>query len=540
MAWLQGTIGCACLLALGCGGDDATARDGGDGDQAEADAGDVDAEGGGDADGGDADDAGGDDGSTPPVACGTGGAVFYISPSGDDGADGRSESTPMRTFAAAFGRMTGGDELVLLDGTYSDAAGTGHIGWEGEGSAQIPSGPSRARPTCVHAAHPGNVRVVGALFLGRSDRKDGNILVQGLTFDGGGELYNTSFVTIRDCGFHDESNGGGAVFGIGTNDHDAGNDDNLIEDCWIWGRDRIIAINYRSTRNVWRRVVVRGDGCDGAECVGSGNPNVGITVYDSSEITLENVIVVDRILGGGEPYADFAVAQHTPGRAYGGNRWLGTISLGAPDQGYYFEPDEASLEPAQRLVDCVAWNAADSGINVARAGATEIERCTFHTLGGDGVRVAPELADSGSVVRNVLITGAGRFGSNSAVAPSYLDVFGAWTEGDFNQAACAAGCVAVDPAQLYLTRIEAGSPVAAAGEGGAPIGATVVRRYGADGSRWGDPGYDALGASLLWPWPNEARMRAEMCESTTRGFCSAASFTRYVWEYLGHPMPSSF
>ncbi|KAG2387555.1 hypothetical protein C9374_001149 [Naegleria lovaniensis] len=74
-------------------------------------------------------------------------STFYLSPSGSDSNNGQSVSTPWMTFNKAFTTMKGGDELVLLDGTYSVAAGTGIINWQGSNSAQPPSGTSLNAPT---------------------------------------------------------------------------------------------------------------------------------------------------------------------------------------------------------------------------------------------------------------------------------------------------------------------------------------------------------------------------------------------------------
>jgi hypothetical protein len=470
--------------------------------------------------------------------------AFYLSPDGRDSADGRTSARPWKTFEKAFSRMRAGDDLILLPGTYGEAAGTGCISYVGRRSAQVPSGTPTA-PTTVRAQTAGTVRVVGALWVGRVFRKDSDIRISGITFEGGGALFNTRRVTIQHCGFHSTGNSGGAVFAIGTNDHQEGNSDDLVEDVWIWGKERAVAINYRGDGNVWRRVVIRGDGCDSPACQGDGNPNVGISVYESTNTSLQNVLVIDRVLGGGSPYADFAVAQHSPGRPHGNNEWLGTMSLNAPDGGYYFEPDEVTLQPAQRLANCIAWGSRSFGINVARQGATEIDNCTVRSLGGDAIRVAPELAGTAGHVRNVVVAGAGRFGVNSVYPPTYAVVAGA--AGDpFNQTICTVGCRSADPTAdgdpsslRHITRIEAGSPLKGSGFGGADYGANVVFRYGADGSRHGDPSYNALTATALWPWPDEDRIRQEMCtrSNETRGFCSAQSLTQYVWGVLGNPAP---
>jgi hypothetical protein len=80
----------------------------------------------------------------------------------------------------------------------------------------------------------------------------------------------------------------------------------------------------------------------------------------------------------------------------------------------------------------------------------------------------------------------------------------------------------------HIVRVEPGSPYRGAGSRG-DIGANVVNRY-QDGVQTSTP---------LWPWPHEARLRAEMCAIPSGAFCASGKpLTRYVWEYLGHPMPA--
>lgn len=473
-------------------------------------------------------------------------ATFYISPGGSDWSRGTEASRPVKTFARAFGLMSGGDTLVLLDGVYAQAAGTGGITYVGSASAQPPSGPSPQQPTRIVAQTPGKAVLRDPLFLGRRTRKDSNIEIRGLTVLAQGVLYNTSHVTIKDCGFGDS-------FAIGTNDHDQGNTDNLVEDVWVWAAGRrIIAINYRSHRNVWRRVLVRGDGCGTQECTGSGNPNVGFTVYDSHDVSVQNVMVVDRELAPSDsPYSDIAIASHTGAPyTFGRNEWLGTLSLNAPDIGYYMEPDVGTIEvPTIHIRDAVAWNARAGGFNLARAGVGNVvENITAYTRGGDAVRVAPELGPEG-VLRNVLVLGAGRYGINSAYPATHVMVHGQWREGAFNQTRpreAVEGNPAADGSLKYPVRIEPGSRLKARGTGGSDIGANLLWRYGKDGTHYGEAGYNGLSNVPLWPWPNEDRIKAEMCTEVQRGFCSSrpradgkgpTTLTSYIWESLGHPLP---
>ena len=474
--------------------------------------------------------------------------VRYISPTGNNANNGETSSAPWKTFSYAFSNIKAGDELILMDGTYSEVEGTGYISYLGANSAQIPSGDSPANVTYVHALNPGKTFVSGRLFVGRSTRKDSYIKIEGITFIGGGQLYNTNNVTIKNSGFN-------GSFVVGTNDHDNGNTNDLIEDVWIWAaQSRIIANNYRSDYNVWRRVVVRGDGCNLSSCQGSGNPNVGITVYESNNTSLQNIIVVDRILDLGSRYADFASAQHTPGSyLYGKNEWLGTISVNAPDNGYYFEPDvNGTIDPTIKISNAVAINSSGSGFNITRSGTNSLlEHLTSGNTGGDGIRVAPELT-TGTLI-NSIVFNAGKYGINSKYTPSYTDVWNS-SSSAYNQTNCTIGCLGSNPLSdgtppsiKFITRIENGALLNGAGFGGSDIGANVLYRYGIDGSRFGDPGYHSLSATPLWPWPNESRIKNEMCAGTVRGFCSngkrldgveSITLTSYVWEILGNAMPA--
>lgn len=523
--------------------------------------------------------------STDSIVVSYGSAInntFYLSPTGDNTASGTSIAAPWKTFAYAFSRMGGGDELILLDGTYSVTNGTGYISYLGTNSGQPPSGASLTQMTYIHALNPGQVRISGGLWLGRSFRKDSYIKIQGITFDdaggdGAGSLYNTSYITIKDCGFN-------GSFGIGTNDHNDFNDNNLIEDVWVWAsRARVIAINYRSHNNVWRRVVVRGDGCGNGGCSGSGNPNVGITVYESNNISFQNIMVVDRILATTDsPYADFAIAQHGSDDGgncvgcyiFGQNEWLGVMSINSPDIGYYMEPDhyDASMvmpanTPTITIKNAVVWNSASWGFNLRR----NIPNGLFENLlasarTGTAISSQTEFqytpTSISNVIRNALAVGTRSSGAytftgtgiaaNSYATISNTDAFG------FNTAysvrgTCTACASNVDPlagspvSLRYLTRIETGSALKGTGVGGADIGATILNRYGAEGSRHGESNYNALTTTALWPWPNESRIKQEMCANTTRGFCSTGTrldginpvtLTSYIWEQLGNPIPS--
>ncbi|WP_196138876.1 putative Ig domain-containing protein [Aliikangiella sp. G2MR2-5] len=509
--------------------------------------------------------------------------VYYLSPEGSDNNDGTSASTPWRTFERAFdtagGGMEGGDELILLDGTYSIANGTGILrevddhGNPLDYSGSIPSGINRDYPTIVRAANPGRVIVAGPegvrpIFIGRSSRKDRYIEVSGMRFEGGGTMFNSQYVVFRNSGFH-------GPLTIGTNDHDNGNTHNLIEDVWVWTNNwRASAMNYKAHYNVWRRVILRSDGCDEAGCESApkADPSIGFTVYDSHDVSVQNVIVVDRLIRNDSPYGDFATAQHTADSQYhlGRNEWLGTMSINSQDAAMHFEADNVigGGDPIWTIKNFVAVGNPDGGINIGNqpynygsAGSppSVIENSTIvlenPAENRSGIRVSS--GQHNVTARNTLAIGATRTGFNmlASTAEDSVAYNPQASEGDFDVANCIGQCVSLNSNPLnngsliYPTRVEAGSAVdnAISGES---VGATVMYQYGISGTIHGEAGYNMLSDQALWPWPNEDRIKKEMCEdmNITRGFCSTGSqlgsssqvtLTSYIWESLGNPMPTN-
>ncbi len=505
---------------------------------------------------------------------------FFISPNGNDSNTGRSASSAWRSFKRAFdasnGGLSAGDVLVLLDGTYSVANGTGILrevddyGNPLTHSASIPSGRSREFPTIIRAAVPGKAIIEGSsriepLSVGRKTRKDRYITIQGLRFKGGGQLYNTQYVTIKDTSFT-------GSFSVGTNDHHEGNTHNLIEDVWIWTNNkRSPASNYRAHNNVWRRVLVRSEGCDVIGCEGAPkpDPSLGFTVYDSQDVSVQNVIVIDRLLRADSPYADFATAQHTEEPRYylGRNEWLGAISVNSQDAAMHFEADSvtSNTHPIWTIKNFIAIGNREGGINIGNkpynydsAGkpSSLIENSTLIlSYALDNRSVLRVNSDQINVIaRNTVTLGGTRAGFNmrgSKVQDSAAYNPGA-TEGNFDIAGCIKNCINLttnpltDGSLLYPLRVESNSKLEQAVPG---IGANVVKRYGVDGSTSGDANFNTLSNTSLWPWPNEDRIKQEMCidAGITRGFCSNGkrkdgrpiTLTSYIWESLGNAMPTT-
>jgi len=120
----------------------------------------------------------------------------------------------------------------------------------------------------------------------------------------------------------------------------------------------------------------------------------------------------------------------------------------------------------------------------------------------------------------------------------------------------------------YPVRIEDGSNLQGVGEGGADIGANIIKRYGVSGTLYGETGYNTLTDEDLWPFPNEDKIKERMkvynrwdpydnidpnnasnpdtYVNGARGFCAdgnglyggSITLTSYIWESLGNPCPA--
>jgi hypothetical protein len=290
-------------------------------------------------------------------------------------------------------------------------------------------------------------------------------------------------------------------------------------------------------------------------------------------VSFQNVIAVDNVLGpaGYGGASDFSIAWHNNFfYPFHRNEWLGTMSINTGlGTGYYYDIDnlQAAAQPMATYRDIVAVNTqagvASNGVSLnMNCGAgcfahdISVRNATLRTVnaGSDpstGLYVNPNLAGGVLDLQNIIAFGSGSTGVSSPARPSYVDVNG--FSSAYGQLACTTGCYTSNPTAdgatpslKYPTRIESGGLLKGSGLGGADIGANILNRYGADGTRHGDTGYNTLTSTPLWPWPNEARIKQQMCAGVTRGFCATGTrldgvnpvtLTSYIWEQFGNPIP---
>jgi len=272
----------------------------------------------------------------------------------------------------------------------------------------------------------------------------------------------------------------------------------------------------------------------------SGNPQAGLALYYANNNIVENVLVIDSLANSDTSNSAFYLTSHSPPPEVSGNKFFGVVALNNLGIGWYL--DHNGTGNNNELRNSVIWASKDIGIALYSSNT-----CTGNII--DHVTVGATTPNDGywnggcigtSVKSSIFMNNAGYAivnGGSGSTTENYLDLY-ANTGGARSNITAGANDITNNPALLYILRSEAGSPVKGAGESGTDIGANVSKRY-----------QDGLLTSIdLWPWPNETRIKKEMCTDAgvTRGFCALGNdprtgnpitLTNYVWEYLGNQNP---
>jgi hypothetical protein len=454
-------------------------------------------------------------------------STYYLSPNGSD-TDSGTAAQPWKTLTRAF-QQGGGHTYVLQNGTYDytgmdinappsgTAAAYTVIKAETDGAALI------RRPIHIDAPGTSYIRFEGLRWKANLDKQ---IIGHHLKF-------------FR-CTFEDGPMTASNVknTNVGRIEDDPGvTSDILLEDCLFFGHGgRYELLVYNARRVVVRRAVIRHDGGWPGN---ASDPEAGITFYNSSYCVAQNVIVLDSLA---EYYSWIAafLAIHNPNvetLATSNLTYKGCIALATKGSGLSAEGQGVISDIT--IEDSVFWDNLGAGI-VFNTKDKPNTRVTNATIGnsrytGTGRGIAYYSGTTPITVKNVIVTAKNE--AFQAVSPTYYDC---WNTGTCSGSAT--GRQTYNPftnGLLYLHRIEPGSNLAQHGEGGGRIGANVTTRIGVSGTYYGETGWNADTGEPLWPWPNEARARAEMCASTSTGFCASPSLTDYVCAYLGNSCGSA-
>jgi hypothetical protein len=443
--------------------------------------------------------------------------TYYVDASAAADTGSGTQAAPKKYIQSGVALMSsnGGDEVVIAPGTYSNA----------KDAIVNPTAGKAGAYNVIRAATDGTVTVKSEFTLGNSAHY---VRIEGLKFDAQEtKVIEGSFVKIMRCSFKGgPATGNNVTVQIGSNDATPGASNILVEDSWVYGTGgRYKLLVYNSDKVVLRRVLVRHDG--GWTYDGS-NPQGGITIYDSTNVELQNGIVIDGMpnLTGFESNI-YLVANHTTSQNAGNVFVRGTTVLGGGGNGIAW--DGASAYTSSLLEDVIVWGSSAGGIASNGSPNTgTINRATVKS-GGTG------FADWDGSSRITISSSIAYQNSNAACEGFSMSSSYASGNGSNN---CGTTLDPITNGLKYLFRAEPGSKLATGGANGGAAGAQITKRIGTSGTLYGETGYNTVTNEDLWPWPYEARLKADLAETNSRGFsASSKTLTDYLWEQLGNTSP---
>ena len=425
-------------------------------------------------------------------------ATYYVNASAASNGAG-TQASPKKYISSGAALLAPGDTLIVQPGTYSNA---------NDAITSVPAGSASAWVT-IKAATDGSVKITQPLDLGSGNHY---LRLEGLKWDYASQkTIHGNYVKVLRCAIKGGPDSGNSVsLLVGTNDATPGAKGVLIEDSWVYGpggRYKILVYNAEDV--ILRRVVVRHDG----GWTYDGDPQGGVTIYNSRRVRAENVLAIDSVSGlSGYAGGIYLAANGSSGSQPTDVKVSGSIVIGGDGNGLNVDGDRPWSNAL--FEDSVSWGASSGGF--ASNGAAHQVTGNRLLVKASGTGFADWKAGGGVFISNSIAYQNGA--TLSGVSTSNLKVL--------------TGDIAAQGLK-YLPRIEVGSSLAALG-----VGPNITKRIGSDGTLYGESGYETVTSTALWPWPNEARIKTDFAEIAARGWTATSkSLTSYVWEYLGNASP---
>lgn len=478
-------------------------------------------------------------------------ATFYVSPgggrtSGASTLDDWSKGNCYGTIRAAIDAMGSGDEVVIDDGEYRDHSVNSIRG--------VPGGVDAQNYTKVRARNPYEVFIISnedvsqaagdhPVYLGQD-----YIWVDGIVVHHRDATNAASFQLAGDYGKVTRSIS--IRFGD-AGDYPAGfslsGNYNLVEDCAAAGNTRYLfrtgGTDSTSHHNVFRRCVARADFTTTEE------PKANFATYGNNagngEVNhhaFQNCIAIDsqNLFRDGEAIfksnGSWYIFKGVDAISLDGSISLNQANTG--DSSVYIGGENGSN---QTVKNSVFWDGVEE-LKFAAESVT-VSNMTF----GDSYRI--NFASGSNVINNSFMANNRSSDLNSVSSASYNAFYSADNFG--------ASQISETALPKYLPRVDSALR-SGTGLSGADVGANILYRIGTSGSLYGESGWDAETADLLWPWPYEDKIQREFRRSnpppsvalvqpatndTMRGFCATGqTLTKYIWEYLGNSIgdPNTF
>ncbi len=485
-------------------------------------------------------------------------ATLYVAKNGSDASNGcKTQATPCGTIAHGIAAMAGGDTLIIGDGTYAESI------------AHMPGG-SPGAYTTIRAANDWGVTIDGSAFPdtfmnGITVGYNHYVEVRGFHVKMNQATPNnqpvivvsSDHVKIRRCSAsHAPTTGNAASFSIGPSSSYV-----LVEESHSYGGARYQFLVYQSDHVVVRQSVARSDYWNGSlQCAGFVN-------YDSVATGWQNNIVLDSDTAhcSGALYGGFFNENKSDYAPDTSQTLQGNIVLNV--QAFFAGDLDWVVSGTRSIQDMVIWGSSGGYYANQGPGVTASVNAERMTVGGitgryDGPNGGAAWGTGFSVygaVQNTLtssiLTRNSSLGIADYTSSDYNAFFGNGANGGGAHTASMGPHDRTDDvvnASLrYLPRIEPGSPLKTAGKAGGQIGAEIMVKIGVSGTLHGEPGWNQATTEPLWPFPNEDQIRKGMASYSgpgaagARGFATGNSLdgtpqtlTKYVWEYLGHRIPS--
>lgn len=486
--------------------------------------------------------------------------TYYVATTGNDSTGDGSSGSPWLTINKGVTSISGGDTLIIKDGTYS--GNSNRIN-------NPPSG-SEGAYTRIQAENDWGVIMSGqsgGTFPCYIDPGYHHIEVRGIKFINAPspEIYvQGDHIKIIRCS--SDSAGGSAFAFLVTGQYV------LIEECYAWGQSRYQFGTWGATTEyvIFRRCVGRWDYSNTDE------PQACFASYDTSHTAFQNCIAIDGDdVRAQEVTYDGIKGFYTPNGA-DDVIFEGCIVLNFEGTGYYIE----GLPLRDVTVkNSVAWDCKDLGQKYSEAydawllyakydetgGPLTIDHNTFGiTDVGEGIiqeGVIPDSSIENSIIYGITLN-SGRYALEGFSTEDY-NCFYANTGGR-NGNFGSHSLTNVNPLSnslKYLVRIENGSSLDGNASDGGDIGATILKKIGVSGTLWGEPGWNTTTNEDLWPFPNEDFIKQDVASfyidageaysgspemNGARGFAASGNglyggpitLTSYIWEYLGNPCPA--
>lgn len=469
------------------------------------------------------------------------GTTYYMATDGSDVNNG-SSGAEWATFAHAFDVMVSGDDLVVRDGTYNQKIGPT------SGTVQPPSGESFDY-TKISAENDFGATIKRIYLYGVHYVEVRGFRVIGNETQEVGYMSASDHCKFINCGFV-----GAITADINSHAVVISGSYNLMEDCYVWGGGRYqIHSPGGSHHNIFRRCVARYDYRDDTGSVLS-QQCANFTRYDIEHVEWQNCIAIDSNYA----YAvGFWNENNSPDVYSDSGKMLGCIVLNLAATGNYGGAvNDSKFTVGPRTVkNTIIWDCS-TGYR-GGWGTQTIDHNTFGEINGPNpdsshIYYSTAFANSHGTVTNNLYLNSGYAFSTSVASLTPPRVEHSVIYG--NTAIQYAHSIPIDdtlsatnsinnPSLKYLPDASRGSSVPD-GNDGIARGATIMYEYGRSGTLWGEPGYEELTTTQIWPWPNEAQIRSDMRSYTahgvdgTRGFCAdGQTLTKYIWEYLGNTIP---